>query len=119
MFATSTKTATFLLTQDSCALRWRASAYGDARTDLIEAGPDDVLGVIPRTEAFPCGFGGALSKSAPKMTSRAAAAPTDTGSATRSPGEPRRRSERAAPGDRRILGRTSARTRPGALGRLA
>jgi hypothetical protein len=53
------------------------------------------------------------------VTSRAAAAPPDPGSATRSPDGPRRRSEHAAPGDRRTLEGISARTRPGALGRLA
>ena len=53
------------------------------------------------------------------VTSRAAAAPPDPGSATRSPDGPRRRSEHAAPGDRRTLRGIPARTRPGALGRLA
>ena len=68
-----------------------------------------------RVPAAPMG----APKERSQTTSRAAAAPPDPGLATRSPDGPRRRSEHAAPGDRRILEGTSARTRPGALGRLA
>jgi len=83
-----------------------------------EPGPMTSEIVFHERSHAPCGSGGRCDEAHP-MTSRAAAAPPDPGSATRSPDGPRRRSEHAAPGDRRTLRGIPARTRPGALGRLA